>query len=183
MDNYNGSNPVTNSTDSTEENLNSAPIQLPSQSEIKNTTDTPNDAYNNNYNYEPENYDEIERPIIIHYDEIGLLRKIVQYIFIVLLSGCFIWGIIIQFLYGISLALIDDCAILSVVLIMLYYTLKKRATAGRKFGGYTLAVTFFGFGIRGISPAFQNKGVLIQIGLLIARTLILMFCTSLNCNR
>ena len=183
MDNYNDSNPLNNSTDSFDENLSSAPLQLPSQSEIKNTTDTPDDAYNNDDDNEPENFDEIERPKIVYYDEIGLLRKIVQYIFIVLLSGCFIWGIIIQFLYGISLALIDDCAILSVVLIMLYYTLKKRATAGRKFGGYTLAVTFFGFGIRGISPAFQNKGVLIQIGLLIARTLILMFCTTLNCNR
>ena len=94
--------------------------------------------FNNNYNYKGENYDEIKRPIIRHYYEIGLPRKILQYTFIFLLSCCFIWGITIQFLYGISLALIDDVAILSIVLFMLHLTWKKRVTAGIKLGCYTL---------------------------------------------
>ena len=192
MDDFTGSAPVTSTSDSSGENLNSAPPQLPPESEIKNNNYTPNQETpyyngqnyntNNNYNYHEENYDEIERPIIEHYHKLGTLRKIVQYIFIIFLLICFIWGITIQFLYGISLALIDDIAILSVALIMLYLTLKNRVSAGKKLGGYTLAVIFFGFGIRGVAPFFQSKGTGMQIGLLIARTLILMFCTSLNCN-
>ena len=191
MDDYTGSVPVTSTSDSSGENLNSAPPQLPPESEIKNKNDTPKQEtpyyteqnYTNyNYNYQEENYDEIERPIIKHYYELGTLRKIIQYIFIILLFGCFVWGITIQFSYGISLALIDDVAILSVALIMLYLTLKNRVSAGKKLGGYTLAVVFFGFGIRGVAPFFQSKGTGMQVGLLIARTLILMFCTSLNCN-
>ena len=191
MDDYIGS--INDTSDSRSENLNSAPPQLPSESQIKNKNDTPkpetpnyneqNYNANNNYNYQEENYDEMEKPIIEHYDEIGYLRKILQHIFIFLLLGCFVWGITIQFLYGISLALIDDVAIFSVASIMLYFTLKKRVSAGKKLGGYTLAVAFFGFGIRGIAPFFQSKGTGLQIGLLIARTIILMFCTSLNCNR
>jgi len=98
------------------------------------------------------------------------------------LSCCFIWGITIQFLYGISLALIDDVAILSIVLIMLHLTWKKRVTAGIKLGCYTLAVTFLGFGIRGLSHFFQSKGIGMQVGLLVARSIILMICTTLNCN-
>jgi len=80
MDDQNGSAPVCNTTDSNEENLNSAPPQFPSEPEINAQNNTPivdnlaNEDiiydqqfdYNNNYNYKGENYDEIKRPIIHH---------------------------------------------------------------------------------------------------------------------
>ena len=194
MDNFNGSVKPINIDDSIEENpdLNSAPI--PSESEISNNTPTPNINYvneqynnqnnNNYYNQEEINYiDDIERPIIEHYDEIGLCRTILQYIFIILLYSCFIWGIILQIIYGLSLALIADAVLCSIASIMLFYTLKKRSSAGIKFGAYTLCVAIVGFGVMGVSTFFVNKGIGISVGLLVARTLVLMFCTSLNCNK
>ena len=190
MDDYNGSIKPINDSKEEDPDLNSAPI--PSESEIKNNTPIPNVNYtneqyyninNNNtyYNQEEVIYPEyIERPIIEQNNEIGLCRIIIQYILIILLYGCTIWGALLQKEYGINLAIFDDVAIFSLASIMLFYTLKKRAITGKKLGCFIMIVAFGGFMIRGFSFLFITGDVLIGVGLLIARTFILIYCITMN---
>ena len=193
MDMFNGSGSLNDSNYSTQENpdMNSPPPQITpeyqppvTQKVFSFPKKTPKKKKRPINNYREENLiKDIEKPIIEHYSDVSRLRIIVQYIFIGLLSGCVIWGLTIQFIYGISLGLADDIAILSIIGIMLYYTLKRKSTGGKKFGSYTLCVAFLGFAARGLSGFIDSKKGIKQIGILIARTIILMFCCTLNCNR
>ena len=193
MDDYNGSIKPIN--DSNEENpdLNSAPI--PSESEIKNNTPIPNVNYtneqyyninNNNIHYNQEDviYPEyIERPIIEQNNEVGDCRKVFQYIFVVILYICTIFGIVLQIIYGINIALIDDALICSLASIMLFFTLKNKSTNILPLGLYTIAITIGGFLIRGYSFNYISGKVLLAVGYFMARNFILMFCISVNCNK
>ena len=65
---------------------------------------------------------------------------------------------------------------------MLFLTIKKRSTGGKKLGALTLIIMFLGFAARGMNTFFIKKGIGIYIGLLAARSIFLIYIIILNCN-
>ena len=195
MDVFDGSAPPISVIQSNEENLNSAPPQIessyPSEDEIKknqetkdSTTSGDNNNNENNNNQEEDDDEYVPvRPIVIHHHyEPAKARLIAQSIFCILIYGCSIWGISLNSIYGINYSLIDDIILFLLASIMLYLTIRKRTTCETKLGVLTLILTFLGFVVRGLATAFFNIAVLKFVVLLIIRTLILVFCTTFNCN-